>query len=241
MRITENLLIIYIVSLSKSLVNVKKAHKIKVCQQGILKWFEFNKRDFPWRKESMTTYNYIISEILLQRTKAETVAKFYPTFIERYPSWESIESTELTELESYLKPIGLHRQRAQRLKALAKKITSIDGNLPIIKDELATFPFFGQYITNAVYLFVFERPSPLLDVNMARVLERIFGKRIKADIRYDEYLQKLSHQFVNHARSKELNWGILDFAALVCKIKPLCSQCPIQTICKYYKSAVQEK
>ena len=215
--------------------NVKNVHKIKICQQGILKWFEINKRDFPWRRDSLTAYNYIISEILLQRTKAETAAKFYPTFIKRFPDWENIDSTELTELESFLKPIGLYRQRAQRLKALSKRIIEIDSNLPIIRDELESIPFFGQYITNAVYLFVFKRPSPLLDVNMARVLERIFGKRKKADIRYDEYLQKLSHQFVNHPRSQELNWGILDFAALICKIRPMCSQCPLQSICKYYK------
>lgn len=185
----------------------------------------------------MSAYSYIISEILLQRTKAKTIAEFYPKFIARFPDWRSIDSTELPDLELILKPIGLYRQRAQRLKALSKKIIEIDGNLPILKEELESIPFFGQYITNAVYLFVFKRPSPLLDVNMSRVIERIFGQRKKADIRYDAHLQKLSHQFVNHPRSKELNWGILDFAALVCKIKPLCSQCPLQSICKYYKSA----
>jgi A/G-specific adenine glycosylase len=220
---------------------VNKAHKIQVCQQELLKWFETNKRDFPWRKESMSTYNYIISEVLLQRTKAETIAEFYPKFIARFPDWRRIDSTELTDLESILIPIGLYRQRAKRLKELSKRIIEIDGNLPIVKEELESIPFFGQYITNAVCLFVFKRPSPLLDVNMARVLERIFGQRKKADIRYDEYLQKLSYQYVNHPRSKELNWGILDFAALICKAKPLCSRCPMQLICKYYKLSSQDK
>ena len=220
---------------------MSRIQKIKICQHEILKWFEVNQRDFPWRKDSMSTYNYIISEILLQRTKAETVAKFYPNFILRYPDWKGIDLTETTELELVLRPIGLYKQRAKRLKALARKISLLDGNLPVLRDELESIPFFGQYITNAVYLFVFKKPSPLLDVNMARVLERVFGKRRKADIRYDEYLQKLSHQFVNHPKSKELNWGILDFASLICRHNPRCWLCPIQSICKYYKSSATEK
>lgn len=220
---------------------MNRIQKITTCQKEILKWFEVNQRDFPWRKESMNTYNYIISEVLLQRTKAETAAKFYPNFIVRYPDWKGIDDAETTELELVLRPIGLYKQRANRLKALARKIVLLDGNLPVLRDELESIPFFGQYITNAVYLFVFKKPAPLLDVNMARVLERIFGKRSKADIRYDRYLQRLSHQFVNHPRSKELNWGILDFAALICKPKPRCWLCPFKPICRYYKSSATEK
>jgi len=80
------------------------------------------------------------------------------------------------------------------------------------------------------------RPKPLLDVNMARVLERYFGPRQLTDIRYDPYLQNLSHQVVNHENSKQINWAILDFAALICKSRnPKCVTCFLSAGCKYYK------
>ena len=47
----------------------------------------------------------------------------------------------------------------------------------------------AQYIANVVELIIFNQPSPLLDVNMARELERLFGARQMADIRFDTYLQ----------------------------------------------------
>ena len=44
-------------------------------------------------------------------------------------------------------------------------------------------------VANAILLVCHEQPEPLLDSNMARVIERVFGPRKLADIRYDPYLQ----------------------------------------------------
>ncbi|MES2680874.1 MAG: hypothetical protein V4635_13365 [Bacteroidota bacterium] len=107
--------------------------------------------------------------------------------------------------------------------------------LPKEKEELEKISFFGQYIVNAVLMFIHGEPAPLLDVNMSRVLERFFRKRKLADIRYDPYLQILSHEIVSHKNPKDINWAILDFAALVCKPKPLCPICPLKENCSAYK------
>lgn len=53
-------------------------------------------------------------------------------------------------------------------------------------------PMMGQYITNAFELYILnilKKKSPLLDVNMARLLERFFGERKLADIRHDPYFR----------------------------------------------------
>ncbi len=101
--------------------------------------------------------------------------------------------------------------------------------------ELESIPFMGQYIANAVELIIYKQPSPLIDVNMSRLLERYFGERKMADIRYDPYLQELSHKVVNHPKSKEINWAILDFAALICKSQnPSCFNCVLKAKCSFY-------
>ena len=104
------------------------------------------------------------------------------------------------------------------------------------RKELESIPFLGQYIANAVELMIFGEPSPLIDVNMSRLLERYFGERKMADIRYDNYLQKLSYKIVNQKNSKAINWAILDYAAIVCKAqKPLCNDCLLKAKCTYFK------
>jgi A/G-specific adenine glycosylase len=90
-------------------------------------------------------------------------------------------------------------------------------------------------MANSVELIIFNQPAPLLDVNMARVLERFFGERKLADIRYDPGLQDLARKVVSVARSKELNWAILDYATLVCKARrPACEICQLSSKCTYY-------
>ena len=206
-------------------------------QKKLLTWFDLNGRTFPWRRKKLTNYQIVIAETLLQRTKAETVAGFYLKFINEFPTWKSLADSELSILEKCLIPIGLYRQRAGRLKHLAQEMVRRNNRLPKDRAELESIPFLGQYIVNAIELIIFKQPSPLVDVNMARLLERYFGGRMMADIRYDPYLQKLATDVVTNKKSKELNWAILDFAALVCKArKPLCAKCILAKKCNFLES-----
>jgi A/G-specific adenine glycosylase len=214
------------------------AKNISQFQQTLLNWYDTDGRHFPWRNKRLTQYQIIIAETLLQRTKAETVSKFYRQFIKDFPNWISLAQSNTSVIEKYLKPIGLYKQRAKRLKSLAVEMVKRKGKLPRDRAELESIPFMGQYIANAVELIIYNKPSPLIDVNMSRLLERYFGKRNMADIRYDPYLQELSYKIVNHTRAKELNWAILDFAALICKArKPICKSCQFNGNCSSFKEA----
>lgn len=213
------------------------AKKIKFFQEEIIKWFDENGRDFPWRKPNLTSYQLVIAEILLQRTKAETVSKFYPLFLKKYPTWGSLNKTRVSTLERVLTPIGLYKQRAILIKKLAKEMVRLEGKFPSTKEEIEKLPFAGQYITNAILQFVFNKPAPLLDVNMARVLERFFGPRKLSDIRYDPCLQELACKVTDHKESKRINWGVLDFAAIICNTNPQCKNCHCNKLCLWYSKS----
>ncbi|MES2328160.1 MAG: hypothetical protein V4539_01070 [Bacteroidota bacterium] len=211
-------------------------------QEKLLDWHSLNGRHFfPWRRAGLTTYELVVAEILLQRTRAETVSNFYKAFLLEFPSWQSLANASLSSIEDFLKPIGLYRQRASRLQMLAVEMVKRNGEIPSNRQELESIPFMGQYIANAVELLVFNQASPLLDVNMSRVIERFFRKRMLSDIRYDPYLQKLATKITSHPKSKEMNWAVLDFAAMICKAhKPLCLMCPLARKCAYYQAVTMQ-
>jgi A/G-specific adenine glycosylase len=218
---------------------VKKvsSKKIEFFQVQILSWFQDNGRHFPWREHSLNAYEYIVAEVLLQRTKAETVARFYPLFIMEFPNWQALADAELGKVEEFLKPVGLYRQRGKRLINLAREMVERKGILPTDRKELEQIPFMGQYISNAVELLIFNRCKPLLDVNMARVLERFLGPRTLSDIRYDPFLQQTAFKLVKHKMSKEVSWAILDFASIQCKARnPKCSTCLLNNQCQAVSS-----
>ena len=94
---------------------------VQYLQHRLLEWFDENHRIFPWREDGATKYQQIVSEILLQRTKAETVAKYFETFFSKFPDWNALANASLEELEEVMRPLGLYRHRARRLYKLGEE------------------------------------------------------------------------------------------------------------------------
>ena len=204
----------------------------------ILEWYRQHGRSFPWRKRSASNYNKIIAEVLLQRTRAETVAQLFPTFLARYRSWSQLATANEDELIALIRPVGLWRRRSRTLINLATEMAKRNGRFPRDREQIEALPGVGQYIANSIMLLCHDRPQPLLDTNMARVLERYFGPRKLSDIRYDPYLQRLARMVVDCPDAKVLNWAILDFAAGTCSIRfPKCSQCALASKCRFAKES----
>jgi len=218
-------------------VVLPKPEKINWFRSRLFAWYRRHGRSFPWRKVDATVFDQVLAEIFLQRTQAKAASNFFKTFVEKYPSWESIAKARRTSLEKEFRPLGLWRRRAASLSLLAKELAALDSIFPETHEETLQLPGVGQYIGNAVNLFQRNRPAPLLDTNMARLLERFFRPRKLADIRYDPFLQALAHEVVRSRKIKEINWAILDFASLICTIRPKCTSCPLRTKCSYYRSA----
>lgn len=203
-------------------------------RRTLLRWFEKNGRVFPWRRKEASTYQKVIAEFLLQRTRAETVSAFFKGFISHFPTWKSLSDATVEDIGAFLKPIGLWQRRSESLAALAKAMILRGGQFPATRDEIEALPGVGQYIANAILLFSVGQAEPLLDINMARVLERVFGPRKLVDIRYDSYLQTISRQVVRGKKAAEVNWAILDLAAKLCTLKnPKCVKCPLKKHCRF--------
>lgn len=208
--------------------------EVELFSQTVMSWAVQGLRKFPWRRARTSHYRLIVTEVLLQRTRVDTVARLYLDFFRCYSSWSVLSAAPVDELEKALKPIGLYKRRAKALKSLASEMVRRNGRFPSNREEIDELPAVGQYVGNAVELFVFCRPLPLLDVNMSRLLERYFGKRKLADIRYDPYLQTLASMVVGAVGNpRKFNWALLDYASLVCKREnPLCDSCLLASKCK---------
>lgn len=199
--------------------------------QLILEWGDKNKRSFPWRKDR-TPYKVLLAEILLQRTPANRVSTFFPRFVKKFPKPQSIISTNIDDIEEFLQPMGL-KKRAEWLVRLIKEICEkYDCKIPSQENELTQLPGVGRYTARAVLSFGFKKDVAIVDVNVARVLSRVFGlserkKRPHADVE----LWALASTLVPKGGGPKYNEALLDFAALICKKHPLCVKCPIRDLC----------
>lgn len=203
---------------------------IRWFRQKLSSWFQHNRRDFPWRHSS-DPYIICISEILLQQTTARKVADILGVFTARFPDWNTLAKAIPAQIEGVIFPLGIYRRRAKTIHSLANAVVKLNG-LPRTRRGLEKLSGIGQYIANVLLVVLQHKRLPFLDINMSRVLERFFGPREMADIRYDPYLQVLARKIVNVRDALSANWMILDFAALVCtKRRPRCLDCPLSERC----------
>jgi A/G-specific adenine glycosylase len=161
-------------------------HDIAFFRKELLSWFGTHRRNFPWRKEEVSNYEVIFSEVLLQRTKAETVSRFYDSFFTRYPNWSVLAEASIEELESFLKPLGLSKHRAKRIFRIANEYKEKQGVLPKNRYQLQESEMASLYLGNAYELFVLNHRSALIDVNMARLLTRYFAPEGVGDLRINK-------------------------------------------------------
>lgn len=202
-------------------------------QKIMLSWAKNNLMKYSWRTVS-DPYKILISELLLQKTDAKKVEQVYPKFIKRFPTILDLHRADIKEIEELIKDIGL-LYRAQRIKKIATQIIDkFNGNIPNSKKGLVSLYGVGDYISNAVLCFAFEKRVPIVDTNVMRVYERVFNlKSSKSRPRTDKKIWDFAEKVLPSEKYVEYNYALLDFASGICRAKnPLCSICEAKTICE---------
>ena len=183
----------------------------------------------------MEPWQVLVVEILLQQTRAERIAAFVPDFLADFPSLRALAEANEQVLAERLTTLGLQNRRGRRLVALAGELLARDGRIPRSKPELELLPGVGPYVAAAYLSTVLEEREPMVDVNMARLIERLYGPRTLADIRYDPHINGIARRLIHlAARPKEFNWAVLDLGAVHCKARsPSCPECPLLGVCSF--------
>ncbi len=200
----------------------------------LLNWYKKNKRHFPWR-ETRDPYQVMVAEIMLQRTKAEQVLPIYTSFLKKFNNIQTLSRASSQELLDFFSKLGIIR-RVKCLESLSKKlITNYDGKIPQSREELLSLPCLGEYSSDAILCFAYNRNVAVIDSNICRIVSRLFGLKTKGELRRDPNFRKMMNDLLPQ-KAKEFNWAMIDLGATICKPrKPLCNLCPIVSICSYHK------
>lgn len=201
--------------------------------ETLLTWHRENRRSFPWRDES-DPYKVLVAEFFLQRTPAERVAKIYPKFIEKYPTPEDLANADPSSLIIEYGSLGLKKRMKWLVESMKILIKQFGGRIPKSKKLLKKLPGIGEYTASAILCFAFGKNIEIIDSNVIKVYSRIYGTKNHLNIKC---IKKIAEKITPKIKTKEYNIALLDFAANMCKSKPLCNLCPINTFCSFYLSS----
>lgn len=197
----------------------------------LLHWYAEEKRSLPWR-ETHDPYKIWVSEIFLQQTQAGRVIDFYTQFLEKFPTVQCLSKSSWDEFLPYFQGLGFYSRGRNMLKT-AKIITeSFSGVFPNDAKQLQTLPGIGAYTAAAIQSFGYGESVPALDVNLFRVLGRVWDLENQKEItkRAKEWYAKTPHgDLLNHA--------FMDLGSSLCLSKRTqCADCPIKNYCAFFQA-----
>jgi A/G-specific adenine glycosylase len=206
--------------------------RIRKIRAPLLRWYDANRRDLPWRRTN-DPFAIWISEAMLQQTRVETVIPYWERFLEAFPDVESLACAELDEVYAVWTGLGYY-SRARNLKAAAETIVSDHGgSIPDTADALRELKGIGRYTAGAVASIAFDREEPLVDGNVARVFARLLGIREDSTTRgVVERLWTVAGELVRGPRPGDLNQALMELGATICTPRgPRCLACPVRSQC----------
>ena len=205
--------------------------------EKLLDWYDRAARDLPWRRTT-DPYAVWVSEVMLQQTRVETVVPYYERFLERFPSVEALAEADEDIVLSHWSGLGYYR-RARLLHAGVREVVArYGGQVPENADERRSLPGVGRYTSGAIGSIAFDRPEPIVDGNVTRVLARL--RRIDLTVGTTAMNRRLweeAERLVPVERPGDFNQALMELGATVCTPKkPKCSTCPLIDECAAFAS-----
>lgn len=199
---------------------------------GLRRWYRRHARDLPWRR-NRDPYRVLVSEIMLQQTQVERVRIGYAAFLRSFPSLRSLARARRSDVVVAWGGMG-YNNRAVRLHELARTVTrNYRGTVPSTVEDLLALPGIGRYTANAVMTFAFGARCPLVEVNIRRVLSRVFSRmRDTASLVEEEAAWKLAAEILPARATGDWHQALMDLGATVCSARqPRCGECPLASHC----------
>ena len=200
--------------------------------RALLDWFGEHGQHYPWR-ETTSPYQVLVAEILLQRTQAKQVIPVYERFVARFPTPAALRQTDTSEIEELLFPLGL-RKKVSQLKATADDVVGLhQGQIPSKMSDLMKLKGIGHYTVNAILIFAFGCRLPVVDANVVRLFNRVFGlKSPKKRPHTDPTVWGFAQSILPRENVRQYTWGLIDFCNSICRTKrPDCPICPMKSFC----------
>src|SRR5207302_3961352 len=118
-------------------------------------WYDRARRDLPWRS-TRDPYRILVSEIMLQQTRAQAVIPYYEAFLARFPTPAELARAGESEALRLWAGLGYY-SRARNLRRAARRIVE-RGSFPRDYDAIRELPGVGPYTAAAVASIAFGEP-----------------------------------------------------------------------------------
>jgi A/G-specific adenine glycosylase len=199
---------------------------LRKLRRALLAWYDEHRRELPWRRDA-DPYRVWVSEIMLQQTRVAAVVDHYARFLEKFRTVQTLAAAREASVLAVWSGLGYYH-RARRMHRAAKLIArERKGIFPRTAEEWRQLPGIGRYTAAAIASIAFGEAVAVVDGNVERVLDRVFGT---AEGREAAWRQ--AESLLDRERAGDFNQAMMELGATVCTPRaPQCPMCPLHDWC----------
>lgn len=178
---------------------------------------------------------------MLQQTQVAAVIPYFERFMARFPQLHSLADAPIDEVLHLWTGLGYYA-RARNLHRAAQQVRDLHGGeFPKNFAAVAALPGIGRSTAGAILALSCDQRHPILDGNVKRVLQRVFGIEGNAtDRATEQHLWTLAEACTPHESVATYTQAIMDLGATLCtRRKPACVLCPMHESCSARRSGRQ--
>lgn len=112
---------------------------------------------------------------MLQQTQVKTVIPYWERWMQALPNVRTLAEADPQHVLKLWEGLGYYSRARNAQRAAQMIVESFNGCFPSDLDEILNLPGIGRYTAGAICSIAFNRPVPILDGNVIRVLCRVFG------------------------------------------------------------------
>lgn len=181
-------------------------------------------------------YECVCAVMLSAQTSDKSVNLVTPKLFEAYPNPSSLAKANLEDVETIIKSLGLYKNKAKNLIAMAQVLVDeYGGEVPSRKEDLVSLPGVGVKTANVVGAECFGTAAIAVDTHVSRVASRLgYAKEGTDPVKIEGILEK---RFPKESHIK-LHHQLIWFGREICHArKPDCPSCELGCHCLYFKKA----
>ncbi|MDN5249297.1 MAG: endonuclease III [Alphaproteobacteria bacterium] len=207
-------------------------NKTPLSQAQILEIFQrFEQHNPNPQGELDYTNNFtlLIAVLLSAQATDKSVNQATKALFAKADNAQAMAQLQLSELENYIKTIGLWRSKASNIAALCQQLLQKhNGIVPSSYEELVQLPGVGRKTANVVLNTAFNQPTIAVDTHIFRLSNRLKLAPAPTPIGVEQKLaQIIPKQYIKNSHL----WLILH-GRYICKArKALCEQCFLADLC----------
>ncbi len=194
----------------------------------------------PGAMELGGSYRTLVGVILSARTRDEQVLKTLPDFFAAFPTVQKLAAASEKDIQAKVNTIGLYRNKAKSLKAMAQGVASrFDGTVPTTMEDLTSLAGVGRKTASVILVACCNVPAIAVDTHVHRVTNRIGWVKTKTPAKTEKVLLGI----VPPRLMRIVNRVFVKFGRYICiPGRPRCWMCPIRGACRYqYKNLTPPK